>query len=91
MQPNIFQIKPEHVGGDDVMQFLRRAVAKELNGKEYFIVNETTLDRTTPYSPTAMRKIVAFGVEVAGDTHAIYFDITDVTSASSINWLGSHK
>ena len=91
MQPNIYQITPEHVGGDDIHQFLHKAIAKEFAGKEYYIVSETTLDRPTPYS-LKPRKIVAYGVEYGGETHAIYFDITDVSVANTTasNWLGRH-
>jgi hypothetical protein len=87
--PNIYRIKPEHLGGDDVMQFLRRAVAREFDGRgEYFIVGETTMDRPTPYS-LQPRKLVCFNVEHAGDTTAVYFDISDVSTANSVNWLGN--
>ena len=91
MQPTIYQIKPEHVGQEDVHQFLHKAIAREFDGKEYYIVNETTMDRPTPYS-LKPRKILSFGVECAGQTHALYFDITEVSAANanSVNWLGNH-
>jgi hypothetical protein len=85
MPTNIYQIKPEHVGQGDVMQFLRTAISREYDGKEYYIVNEQTQDRPTPYS-LKPRKIVSFGVECAGETEAIHFDITEVTASNSFTW-----
>jgi hypothetical protein len=69
------------------MQFLRTAISREFEGKQYEIVSEQTLNRVMPGYPKP-RRIVAFGVECGGEPHAIYFDTTDVSAASTINWAG---
>lgn len=89
MEPAIYIIKPEQVGGRDVSDFLRQAIATEFSGKEYMIVNEQTLDKPTSYSKTP-RKIRIFSVQEGLRSHAIFFDITEVSAANQINWLGSH-
>lgn len=86
-QPTIYQIKPEQVEGQDVMQFLRTAISREFEGKQYEIVSEQTLNRIVPGFKTP-RRIVAFGIESGGESRAIYFDTTDVSVASNINWIG---
>lgn len=85
-EPTIYQIKPEQVGGQDVMEFLRQQIARNFNNS-YEIVNEQTLSKTTSYSKTP-RRIVAFLVEAGGQQHSIFFDTTDVSVASTINWIG---
>jgi hypothetical protein len=85
-EPTIYQIKPEQVGGQDVMQFLRQQIAHNFNNS-YEIVNEQTMDKIVSYSKTP-RRIVSFLVEAGGQTHSIFFDTTEVSTASSINWLG---
>lgn len=85
-QPNIYHITPEHVGGQDVMQFLRQQLARNFNGN-YEILNEQTINKIIPGHKTP-RRIVAFLVEAGGQNHSIFFDTTDVSAASTINWLG---
>jgi hypothetical protein len=85
--PTIFQVKPHQVQGTDINQFLNAAIAAEF-GTNYNIVSESTLDRVVPYSKTP-RKIKAYAVEAGGTTHSLYFDITEVTSANTIDWLGN--
>jgi hypothetical protein len=85
-EPTIFQVKPEQVGGKDIMDFLRQQIARQFNNN-YEIVNEQTLNKITSYSKTP-RRIVAFLVEAGGGQHSIFFDTTDCSAASNINWLG---
>jgi hypothetical protein len=85
-EPTIYQVKPEQVGGQDVMQFLRQQISRQFNNS-YEIVNEQTLDKMVSYSKTP-RRIVAFLVEAGGGSHSIFFDTTECTVASNINWLG---
>jgi hypothetical protein len=85
-QPTIYQVKPEQVGGQDIMQFLRQQISYNFNGS-YEIVNEQTLNRIIPGFKTS-RRIVSFLVEAGGQTHSIFFDTTDASAASNINWLG---
>ena len=86
MEPQIYQVKPEQVGGRDIMDFLRQQLSHQFNGS-YDILNEQTLSKITPYSKTP-RRIVAFLVEAGGQQHSIFFDTTDCSVASTINWLG---
>lgn len=85
-EPTIFQVKPEQVGGQDIMQFLRTQIARQFNNN-YEIVNEQTLNKIVSYSKTP-RRIVAFLVEAGGQSHSIFFDTTDCSAATNINWLG---
>jgi len=85
-EPTIFQVKPEQVGGKDIMDFLRQQIARQFNNN-YEIVNEQTLSKITSYSKTP-RRIVAFLVEAGGGQHSIFFDTTDCSAATNINWLG---
>lgn len=85
-EPTVYQVKPEQVGGRDIMEFLRQQIAHNFNNS-YEIVNEQTLSKTTSYSKTP-RRIVAFLVEAGGQQHSIFFDTTDCSAATNINWLG---
>jgi hypothetical protein len=85
-EPQVYQVKPEQVGGQDVMQFLRQQISRNFNGN-FEIVNEQTLNKIVSYSKTP-RRIVAFLVEAGGQQHSIFFDTTDVSAASTINWIG---
>jgi hypothetical protein len=85
-EPQVYQVKPEQVGGQDIMQFLRQQISKNFNGN-FEIVNEQTLNKIVSYSKTP-RRIVAFLVEAGGQQHSIFFDTTDVSAASTINWIG---
>jgi len=85
-EPTVYQVKPEQVGGRDIMEFLRQQIAHNFNNS-YEIVNEQTLSKITSYSKTP-RRIVAFLVEAGGQQHSIFFDTTDCSAASNINWIG---
>ena len=85
-EPTIFQVKPEQVGGKDIMDFLRQQISRQFNNS-YEIVNEQTLNKLVSYSKTP-RRIVAFLVEAGGQSHSIFFDTTDCSAATNINWLG---
>jgi hypothetical protein len=85
-EPTVYQVTPEQVGGKDIMQFLRQQISNNFNGN-FEIVNEQTMNRIVPYSKTP-RRIVSFLVEAGGQTHSIFFDTTDVSAASTINWIG---
>lgn len=85
-KPTIYQIKPEHLGGEDIMQFLRKQISNNFNGN-YEIVNEQTMERYIP-GHKKPRRIVSFLVEAGGQNHSIFFDTTECSVAASINWLG---
>jgi len=82
-----YLIKPEHVGQQDLHQFLHNVIAKEFEGKHYTIVGEVPLDRLIA-GREGIRKLIGLNVECGPDTHAIYFDVTEVQTARSVNWLG---
>ena len=86
-KPTIYQVKPEQVGGQDIMQFLRQQISNNFNGN-YEIVNEQTMDRIVHYSKTS-RRIVSFLVEAGGQSHSIFFDTTECTSMGNVDWLGN--
>ena len=88
-EPQIYQIKPEHVGGQEIMEFLRTQISKNFNGN-CEIINESTMSQIVSYSKTP-RRIVSFLVEAGGQKHSIFFDTTEVSAASTINWLGNHR
>ena len=86
----VYQIKPEHVGQQDLHQFLHSAIGKEFEGKDYAIIGETTLDRLLP-GQKGIRKVIGLNVESGSQVHSIYFDVTEVQTARSIDWLGSSR
>ena len=86
MHPNVYIVKPEHVGQSDINQFLLSAIAKEF-GDNYSIVAEQTVDKITHYSKTP-RRIKSYAVEARGTTHNLFFDVTEVSAANAINWGG---
>jgi hypothetical protein len=87
MEPQIFIVKPEQVGNQDISEFLRQAISKEFDGQEYFIANEQTVDKITSYSK-APRKIRMFLVQANGKSHSLFFDITEVSLINSKHWAG---
>ncbi len=86
-QPIIFHVKPEQVGNEDLGDFLRRAIARQFEGKEYYVAKETIEEKITSYSSTP-RKLRGFLINENNSVgHAIYFDVTEISN-SSTNWLG---
>lgn len=84
MEPKVYKVSAKQVGSEDVSQFLRTAIAREYGNKEYFIGNETTIDRIDPKTHQ-MQKIRGFLVESGGRSQTIYFDITDISLAKKSN------
>ena len=85
-QNNIFHVRPEQVGSNDLSEFLRNAINKEFEGRDFYIGQELALERTTHYSPTVPRKLRGFCICESGKpNHTIYFDISEV---QQINWIG---
>jgi hypothetical protein len=85
-QTNIFHVRPEQVGSEDISEFLRRAINKEFEGKDYYIGQELSLERVTHYSPTSKRRLRGFCICESGKPNqTIYFDVTEVPQ---INWIG---
>jgi hypothetical protein len=86
-EPTIYQVKPEQVGGEDIMQFLRTQISRNFNGA-YEIVNEQTMNRIVPGFQKP-RRIVSFLVEAGGQQHSIFFDTTDCSAMANVDWLGN--
>jgi hypothetical protein len=83
--PTIYQVKPEQVGKEDLSTFLRRAISKQFDGKEYYIAKESIEEKPTPYSTTP-RKLRIFAINENNSVgHVIYFDVTECENG--INWL----
>lgn len=82
-EPTIYRVTQEQVGNEDVGDFLRRAIAKQFDGKEYYVAKEELVVRSTHYS-TSPRKLRGYMINEANSVgHAIWFDITDI---KTITW-----
>jgi hypothetical protein len=79
MEPVVYIVKPEQVGHMEINEFLRQAISKQFEGTNYSIITEQTLDRITRYSNGKMRKIKGYSIDVGGENHTIYFDVTEVS------------
>lgn len=79
MEPAVYIVKPEQVGHMEINEFLHQALSKQFEGTHYSIVSEQTLDRFTHYSNGKMRKIKGYSIDVGGENHTIYFDVTEVS------------
>ena len=55
MEPQIYQVTPEQVGGKDIMDFLRQQLSRQFTN--YDILNEQTLSKITSYSKTHLIKL----------------------------------
>lgn len=85
MEPIIYRVTQQQVGREDVGDFLRRAIAKQFDGKEYYIAKEELVERPTYYSKTP-RKLRGYMINENNSVgHAIWFDITDV---KTVTWVG---
>jgi len=84
--PIIYHVKPEQVGKMELQDFLRRAIQKQFEGKEYYVTKELIEDKITHYSTTP-RKLRGFLINENNNVgHAIWFDVTECTGGSS--WFG---
>lgn len=85
MKPVIYKVTQQQVGRDDLTEFLRKAIAKQFEGKEYYVSKEEDVTKPTYYSTTP-RKLRGFLINEANTAgHAIWFDVTDV---KTVGWLG---
>lgn len=86
MQPVIYHVSPEQVGGEDLQEFLRKQIGRQFEGKEHYIAKELIEDKITHYSSTP-RKLRGFVINEGNISgHVIWFDVT--TCSSGINWYG---
>lgn len=84
-KPIIYIVKQEQVGSEDVGDFLRKAIAKQFEGKEYYVAKEEIVERPTYYSKTP-RKLRGYMINENNSAgHAIWFDITDI---KTVTWVG---
>jgi hypothetical protein len=83
-QPTYYQVTQEQVGKGDLQDFLRKAIQKQFENKEYFVSKEEIVERITPYSKTP-RKLRGFLINEGNSIgHAIYFDVTDI---KTVEWV----
>ena len=81
----IYIVKQEQVGSDDLGDFLRRAISRQFDGKEYYVAKEEIVERPTHYSKTP-RKLRGYMINENNSVgHAIWFDITDI---KTVTWVG---
>jgi hypothetical protein len=84
MSDTYFIVKPEHVGSEDVGDFLRNAIHKQFADKEFYIAKEELVERPTHYSKTP-RKLRGYMINEGNSVgHAIWFDITDVKTVTYV-------
>lgn len=82
-KPVIFIVKKEQVGKEDLGMFLRKAIERQFEGREYYIAKEEIIESRTSYSSTP-RKLRGYMInEGNAKGHAIWFDITDI---ATFNW-----
>jgi len=83
--PTIYIVKQEQVGREDLGDFLRRAIAAQFEGKEYYVAKEEIVEKSTHYSNTP-RKLRGFMINENNTVgHAIWFDVTDI---KTVSWIG---
>lgn len=83
-QPVYFIVKPEQVGREGLADFLRNAISKQFEGKDYYIAKEEDVERRTPYSTTP-RKLRGFLINEGNKVgHAIWFDVTDCSAGLNL-------
>lgn len=83
-QPTYYTVTQEQIGRGDLQEFLRKAIQKQFENKEYFVTKEEILERRTPYSATP-RKLRGFLINEGNAIgHAIYFDVTDI---KTVDWV----
>lgn len=83
-QPTYYTVTQEQVGRGDLQEFLRKAIQKQFENKEYFVTKEEILEKRTPYSETP-RKLRGFLINEGNSIgHAIYFDVTDI---KTVDWI----
>lgn len=83
--PTIYIVTQSQVGSEDVGDFLRKAIAKQFEGKEYYVSKEEITERPTHYSQTP-RKLRGFLINEGNRIgHSIWFDVTDV---KTVTWVG---
>ncbi len=83
--PTIYIVTQEQVGREDIGDYLRRAISKQFENKEYYIAKEELVERPTHYSSTP-RKLRGYMINENNTVgHAIWFDITDI---KTVTWVG---
>ncbi|NCX56027.1 MAG: hypothetical protein EBW87_02365 [Burkholderiaceae bacterium] len=76
-EPTIYHVSPAQIGNEGVTDYLRKAVARQFEGKEYYVAKEELVEKRVHYSSTP-RKLMGFMINEANSVgHAIWFDITE--------------
>lgn len=87
--PVYYTVTKQQLGKEDLQDFLRKAIVKQFEGKEYYVAKEVIETKKTPYSE-APRKLRGFFINESNTAgHIIYFDVTECSDG--INWLGSGR
>jgi hypothetical protein len=82
--PVIYNVTQQQVGSEDIGDFLRRAIAKQFEGKEYYVAKEELVERPTHYSQTP-RKLRGYMINENNSIgHAIWFDVTDIKTVTYV-------
>jgi hypothetical protein len=85
MEPTIYKVTQQQVGREDLGVFLRNAISKQFEGKEYYICKEEIVERPTAYSSTP-RKLRGYLINESNSIgHSIWFDVTDI---KQVTWVG---
>ena len=83
-QPTYYTVTQEQIGRGDLQEFLRKAIQKQFEDREYFVTKEEIVEKRTPYSETP-RKLRGFLINEGNSIgHAIYFDVTDI---KTVDWV----
>jgi hypothetical protein len=86
-KPVIYHVNPNQVGSEDLGDFLRKAIIRQFEGKEYYVSKELIEEKVTEYSNGIPRKLRGFVINEGNSVgHVIYFDVTECSSG--INWMG---
>lgn len=84
--PTVYHVSPQQVGGEDLQEYLRKAVRRQFDGKEFYVAKELIEEKVTHYSSTP-RKLRIFLVNENNSVgHAIWFDVTECSAG--VNWMG---
>ena len=47
--PTVYHVKPEQVGKEDLQDFLRKAIQRQFEGREYYVSKELIEEKITHY------------------------------------------
>jgi hypothetical protein len=84
MESALYVVRQEQVGSQDLTEYLRKAIAIQFEGKEYYIAKEEMVEKPTYYSTTP-RKLRGFMINEGNIRgHSIWFDVTDIRTVTYV-------